>query len=224
MQMLLILVPIFVFGLLIALCNRFFYANFGSRGKTVCYITGFIGTPVHELSHALMCLIFGHRIHEIKLFQVGAEDGTLGYVSHTYRKTNVYQSIGNFFIGIAPILVISALLYLIAWLLMPAMVAQMSGHIRGIGLSDGFGAALQNFFAAIGAFFAYAANWRWWVFLLVGMFLALHMTLSHADLKGAWSGLIVLLLLFFVVDVILGFAAPAFLHTFTAWLMTAAVA
>ena len=61
---------IFLFGWLIALCNKVFYSNFGRYGHIVCYITGFIGTPIHELSHALFCLIFGHKILEIKLFQI----------------------------------------------------------------------------------------------------------------------------------------------------------
>ena len=59
---------VFLFGKVIALCNGAFYRNFGSKGRAVCYATGFIGTPVHEASHALMCLIFGHKIVEIKFF------------------------------------------------------------------------------------------------------------------------------------------------------------
>ncbi len=76
---------IYLFGWLISLCNKFFYKNLGSFGTVACYITGFIGTPVHECSHALMCLLFGHKINEIKLFQI-SNDGTLGYVNHSFNK------------------------------------------------------------------------------------------------------------------------------------------
>ncbi len=222
LQVVLLFGPILLFGYLIYLCNKHFYANFGQQSRAVCYATGFIGTPIHELSHAIMCLLFGHKIVKIKFFQVGAEDGTLGYVLHTYNRRNIYQRIGNFFIGVAPILVISALLYLIAWLLMPAMVTEMTGHIQGASISEGFGPAVKGFFSAIGSFFTYATTWQWWAFIGIGMFLALHMTLSGADIKGALSGLALVLLLFLIVDVILYFVAASMLDTFTAWLMSAA--
>ncbi len=188
----------------------------------VCYITGFIGTPIHELPHALMCLIFGHKIVEIKLFQVGAEDGTLGYVNHSYNKKNIYQRIGNFFIGITPITVISAFLFLLAWLLMPAMVSQMTGYIQKIAVSERIAPALMNFMHAITAFFSHATSWQWWVFIALGMFLALHMTLSDADIKGALSGLVFVQLLFFITDLTLGLIDIGILNNFTSWLLGAA--
>lgn len=220
LQILLLFGPILLFGYLIALCNRRFYANFGSHSMTVCYMTGFIGTPIHELSHALFCLIFGHKIVEIKLFQIGAADGTLGYVNHTYNKRNIYQRVGNFFIGIAPILVISALLFLLAWLLMPSMIAQMTASIQGISVSEGIGSVLSKLFHAVGTFFTYAVTWQWWVFIGLGMFLALHMTLSGADIKGALSGLIFVLLLFLLIDIILGLISGEILDVFTQWVMS----
>lgn len=218
-QILLLFGPILLFGYLIALCNRRFYANFGNHSMIVCYVTGCIGTPIHELSHALFCLIFGHKIVEIKLFQIGAEDGTLGYVNHTYNRKNLYQRMGNFFIGIAPIVVISAVLFLLAWLLMPSMITEMTASIQGISISEGIGTSLTKLFDAIGTFFAYADTWQWWVFIGLGMFLALHMTLSGADIKGALSGLMFILALFLVIDIIIGFINIGILNSFTSWIL-----
>ena len=59
------------------------------------------GVAVHELGHALFCIIFRHKIEDMKLFSP-EEDGTLGYVSHTYNTKSIYQRIGNFFIGTGP--------------------------------------------------------------------------------------------------------------------------
>ena len=98
-QMVMTIGMIILFGFLIATFNKMFYRNFGSNALTVCYVTGAIGTPVHELAHALMCVIFRHRIDEIKLFQISSDDGTLGYVAHSWNPKNLYQSAGNFFIG-----------------------------------------------------------------------------------------------------------------------------
>lgn len=206
---------IILFGLLIALCNRQFYKNFGNYGKSVCYITGAIGTPIHECSHALFCLIFFHKIVEIKLFQVNSEDGTLGYVNHSYNKRNIYQRIGNFFIGIAPIIVISALLYLIAWLLLPNFVSTISSGMDAKNFADVF----VCLFNIIKAFFMYFTSWQWWVFVLISIFLGLHMTLSKEDIKGSISGLILLLLIVLIVDIVLGFVNANALAKFTQGVM-----
>jgi len=205
---------IVLFGFLIALCNRRFYANFGRYGKTVCYATGFIGTPVHELSHALMCVIFGHKINEIKLFQINSSDGTLGYVNHSYNKKNIYQRIGNFFIGVAPIIVISVLLFVLAYFLMPTFAADVQKYSEAVSLDDPT-SVFYSIWDAICAFFMQAASWQWWVFLLVGFFLCPHMTLSGADMKNALGGLAVCLVVLLAVDAGLGIASIDLLNEFT---------
>lgn len=196
---------IVLFGFLIALCNRTFYRNMSRLGTPLCYITGFIGTPVHELAHALMCVIFGHKVVDMKLFQIGDEDGTLGYVSHSYNPKNWYQQIGNFFIGVAPIIVISAVLYLLADWLVPGMTSELFSLVKSIERNPDFLTVITKLFEMVVIFFSYATADKWWLFLLVGLFLALHMTLSGADIKNATKGLIFLLVVMLGVNAVMWF-------------------
>ncbi len=196
------------FGFIIALCNRMFYRNFGSKSSIVCHVTGAIGTPVHECAHALFCLIFGHKITEMKLFQIHFEDGTLGYVSHTYNKKNIYQRIGNFFIGVAPIIVISVILYLLSIFLIPNMISLIQKEVLNFSLEK----SIINIFKILGA---YAQTGLFWLFIVISLFLALHMNLSKADIKGALSGLVFLLIVIFFIDLIIGLISVKTLAKFS---------
>ena len=101
---------------------------------------GWLGTIIHELGHALFCLIFRHKITEMKLLDPDPETGTLGYVRHSYDPKNIYQLVGNFFIGIGPILLGTAVIFLLCyWLLglntfntATASVTYLHIFIRGI--------------------------------------------------------------------------------------------
>ena len=204
LQLLYTVGAVLIFGYLIARCNRWFYSNMGSMGMAACYVTGFIGTPVHELSHAFFCVIFGHKITDIQLFQIGSDDGTLGYVMHSYNPKNLYQRIGCFFIGLGPILVISCLLYLLALWLVPDMLLGVLGRVEMLG--DDF--EIKELFGTVGYVFKVLwANIRtkeFWIYLLVAMFLALHMTLSGADIKSVMGSFWILALVWLGVDVVLG--------------------
>lgn len=220
LQMLFTLGFIFLFGKVIALCNARFYKNFGSRGHVVCIATGFIGTPVHEASHALMCLIFGHKITEIKFFQPNSSDGTLGYVSHSYNPKNLYQKVGNLFIGIAPILIGFLILGGLLYLLLPEMFGDVLHELDQVDFISDFGQSFVYIGKAFVDMFSYIGNWQWWVFLLVGSFIGLHMTLSKADMQGALSGIIVFLLLFLIVDLVLLLIKKSLLVSFTNAILT----
>ena len=54
------------FGFVENLNNKLIYSVFG---KTGILITGAIGTVVHESSHLLMAMLFGHKIQEVKFFK-----------------------------------------------------------------------------------------------------------------------------------------------------------
>jgi len=206
---------ILIFGTVIGLCNKKFYANIGANGGAVCVITGLIGTPIHELSHAIFCIIFGHKINQIKLFSLG-KDGTLGYVNHSYNPRNIYQRIGNFFIGVAPILGISAVILLLAKLLLPELPYEILSLSENYTPENGIDGALTGIIDSLKIFFSYIGNPKWWAFIGIGMLLSLHMTLSSADIKGAKDGLIALLAILLTSDIALGLTAPAFFEEFVA--------
>jgi len=212
--------PIFLFGFLIQLISRRFYRLCGENSKAVAYATGWLGTPVHELSHALMCLIFGHKILEIKLFQMDCEDGVLGYVRHSYNPKNFYQRLGKFFIGVAPIVIGCLILTLLMLALVNSFFVDALYRVDIIyDVVMGTAPAIEGFrqfFSIFGSFFLQVTNPLWWVYFVLGMFLALHMNLSPADIKGSIAGMIFLLIVFFVLAVILGLVGVGTLASITA--------
>ena len=105
----------FILYLLSYMTRRIFAKTLGA--KTELYITGWIGTPIHELSHALFCIIFNHQINDIKLFTTKSD--TIGYVLHSYDSRSWYQQIGNFFIGVGPIIIGTLIVYFLFLLLAP---------------------------------------------------------------------------------------------------------
>ncbi|WP_101772910.1 hypothetical protein [Peptostreptococcus faecalis] len=94
------------------------YRVFGFNGLI---ITGLIGTVIHEFSHILFCIIFRHRILDYSLFRPykSRYDGVMGYVNHSCNTRSLYQMVGNFFIGIAPIIFGITFLILSMWILLP---------------------------------------------------------------------------------------------------------
>jgi hypothetical protein len=182
----------FVLGYLEKWSTQFLLRAFGWKGIAA---TAWLGTPVHELSHVLMCIVFGHRITEIKWLQLYSGDGVLGYVSHEYNPGSLYQRIGNFFIGTAP--VILGILTLVAgmYVLLPDTYAPFMDTVH---MQIQTGAAQKHILILLGSSFsALAANLftidnfvnpRFWIYVLLAICISSHSALSTADLKGAYSG------------------------------------
>lgn len=223
-QLIYFVVVVFVAGFLISLLNRLFY-RIVKQQKAVCYATGFIGTPIHELSHALLCLVFLHRIDEIKLFQFDDGSGVLGYVNHSYNKRNVYQQMGNYFIGIAPILVGTLIVFFSTQLLLPDAFVRIGGQLSVLaGISDGgiswnsLSVVFQTLGVMIGTVFgAITTGWQWWLFILIVFCIALHMNLSGADIKGSLRGLPFVILILVVLNLALGFFGGVY-RSFTSFM------
>jgi hypothetical protein len=178
--------------------------------KVYLYVFGWLGTSVHELGHAIFAIIFAHKISEIKLFTPGSGK-SLGHVKHSYKAGNPYQTVGNFFIGIGPILLGTLILWLVTWLLFDLNVIKIADkHDININhrLFTDFGLIKE---LAAGIYSGILDIWQivvanpgdyWWkVVLFAYLFYSIgsSVTLSTSDIKGAFRGFIyfVILLLIF---------------------------
>ena len=219
-QLLYFIGAVFVIGFAISLLNRLFYKISGG-GRGICYATGLLGTPIHELSHAIMCLVFFHRIEEMRLYDIDDENGVLGYVRHSYNSRNLYQVLGNYFIGIAPILGGGAVIYLATRFMMPSVYADISLHLDSFAAAaelgeNWFGSTISAFSGIVKALFlGVSEGFIFWVFLIVAFCIALHMNLSGADIKGALGALPILILLLFAVNFAIGFISEEAYGEFT---------
>lgn len=195
----------FILYILSSMTRRIFAKTLGS--KIEVYITGWIGTPIHELSHALFCLLFRHKINDIKLFN--AKSDTIGYVLHSYDSRSWYQQIGNFFIGVGPIIVGTLIVYILFLLLAPELKENIF-TIPNIKYKQVFNSEILSIvYYTISSSFVYTYNIfvniiknviinssfksiTFWVFLYLSISIASHMELSPADISHAWKGIIVI--------------------------------
>ena len=176
-------------------------------GGRAIYISAWLGTPIHELSHALFCILFGHKVKRIVLFNPDMQ-GTLGYVTHAYNNRNLWHIMGNFFIGIAPLLGGLLGLYAVTLWLLPdpsilfsllkqavfddAASIQVT-HL--VHLFDGIVDVLMN---------AYKTSpWQVIVWGYGCAAISLHLSPSKEDLKGAWVGFSVFLMLCLILSFVM---------------------
>lgn len=184
-------------------------------GRGAVLITGWLGVPVHELSHAAMCVLFRHRIEKLVLFQPDPKTGTLGYVSHSWNARSPWQVLGTFFIGVAPLAggsaAILALLHFLAPgalrvpdVALPAGPGDAAGWVAlGRALRDAAANAARTIFAPENL-----ASWRPWLFLYLALCVGSHISPSGPDLKGSLPGGLVFVALLLVGGAI-AFAAGA---------------
>ena len=210
-----------LFGLLIALLRRSFCAVFKTHGSRILLATGIVGTPIHELSHALMCIIFGHKITAIKLYDPKAKDGSLGYVSHKFDKRNLYHKIGNLFIGTAPVVIGGGIIIALMFFLIPDAFHTVIGEATELAAADITAIPLGEYFsyisASLSAIFSddTLTSWQGILFILLAIMIATHMEMSRADIKNSLSGFIFLALLLLVLDGAIYLLFPEFLSVIT---------
>lgn len=170
----------------------------------------FVGTGVHETSHAIFCLLFGHRITQFRPWSPDPLTGTLGSVEHTYNRQNIYQRIGSFFISIGPLIIGPLVLYGIALLLVGSEVVQPLQALK-IGSQQLFSLSgvqqlassiYTSSVALLQALFSpdNLQDWKFYVFLYLTFSIGSSIRLSPADLKNALDGFGYMVGILFVVN------------------------
>jgi hypothetical protein len=203
---LLILVGL-ILGFLERLSNNFMQRAIGRKG---ILITAWLGTPIHEIGHALMCLLFHHKITKLQFLNVKGQSEVLGYVQHSYNKNNLYQRIGNLFIGLGPIFSGTFSLILALYLLLPHSYAVFKRFlIQGIN-SDKIdlnllSSLLESGWTLFKSIFTTnnLGNPLFWLFIIIAICVSSHIALSKSDINGAKDGFFVLFVLIFIINLLL---------------------
>ncbi|WP_105901233.1 hypothetical protein [Vibrio gangliei] len=163
--------------------------------KFLFYVSAIIGTPIHEASHALMAILFGHKVHKICWFQVG-KDGRLGYVEHNWNRRSLYQSIGCIFIALAPLAsafaVITLLYHFMNMPSLPTFVLDVDvANVYTVSM-----AALQYCWHASEVLLNHAlSSPRAGLSLLVASLICFHCIPSKADFNNALKGSVIVIAL-----------------------------
>jgi len=203
---------IVLFGLLIHFISRLSFETlvraFGRKGT---YLVAWLGTPIHELGHAIFCLIFAHKITDIAFFKPDPLTGTLGYVYHKWNRSNPWQLLGNFFIGIGPIILGCVALLATFYFLIPKSSQAWDSIlilVNEVDQDNSIGSYLAilggSAFLMLKVVFTLSnlTDWKFWVFFYVSICIASNIRLSPSDLKGALSGLGCVILPFLVINLL----------------------
>jgi hypothetical protein len=155
--------------------------------------TAAFAAVLHEASHAVMALLFFHKIAEFSIMSFDETTGRLGCVTHTYNKHSLYQSCGNLFIGIAPFMT-GVLLFMVTGFLLdrpfirfayhmpaPTTLTNLSAILKGVILQTG--ATLSGLLSL-----SNLLDIQWYAYMVVAVVLGNMMAPSLADIKNVTMG------------------------------------
>jgi len=209
-QMASLFAGVFFFGLLIHFISQLTFKSLErSFGRTGTYLVAWLGTPIHELGHALFCVIFMHKIVEIEFFKPDPLTGTLGYVYHKWNRSNPWQVLGNFFIGIGPVILGCVVLFATFYFLIPNSYQVWDYIIARVKEIDGSYSVGSYFEILGGSSFAMTkliftisnlTSWSFWIFCYLSICVASNIRLSLSDVKGALSGFGCIVLPFLLIN------------------------
>ena len=176
------------------LTTRVMWGTFGK--SSVVWFTGWLGTPVHELSHAFACVVFRHRIKELVLFRPDPRTDVVGYVHYTWSPRDPWALLGHGFVGIAPLFGGAAVLCVLLFALAPSDVVGALLEVRFTTDPTAFGRQLERMVQSVQIALGSLASWSLlqrpttWLLAYLTLCVGTHLAPSGPDLKGAWPSLL----------------------------------
>jgi hypothetical protein len=195
-KLLLAIIPLVILAIIIHFLEKLIQNRLASRfGWSSILATGWIGTPIHEFSHVVMCWIFNHRIDAVALFKPDRKSGRLGYVQHSCKRNNWYQQVGNVFIAIAPLIGGSICLLITLWIFYPAIAQSLNSIPFFIHGGEGLQSQLNLFSRQLSDSVQHMSltSPRFWLFAYLVLCIGSHMAPSRSDYAGAGWGSVFLL-------------------------------
>lgn len=201
---------IILMGLMLGILRDNSLRNFQrSFGRSIVMITGLIGVPIHEISHAILAFLFGHKIDKVKLLQRPDINGVMGYVTHRYNKNSIYQQVGNFFIGIAPIFGGSvSIIILMKFIIADTYNEFIQIIMKNINVNNISTDSIKEFALSYIDIIKYIfsiqnlKNPYFYLFLFIAICISSHIALSTADIKGASKGLGIIFIVLFILNLV----------------------
>lgn len=167
-------------------------------------IVGGLGVIIHELSHTIVALLFGHHITKLRLLNIQKNTTSLGSVKHYYNSHNLYQKMGNFFIGLAPFYGCAFCLEILQnWFFQTGFVYQQWSMLLTSGETIRQGMLATLVLPALKAIFVPLQGRTFGFLLLVLLISSTGFSLSNNDLRSAVKGILPLAILCSVVGILM---------------------
>lgn len=152
------------------------------------YFFELVGVPVHEFSHVFFCKLFGHEVTMVKWFDPNGKNGASGAVQHQFNPWNPYHRIGQFFIGLAPVIAAPFILAILLRVFIPSSQGPLERVLQFAAVpSEQF---LPAYAPLCNLFFSHETyqSWKFWLFFAIASAVVSQIELSKADLLQALSG------------------------------------
>lgn len=192
----------FAFGFILSKLQEWTQTKYRqSVGWKGILFTAWFGTPIHEFGHVFFAKLFRHHVNHVSLFAPNEATGGLGHVDHSYRKYSLYQRLGNFFIGAAPMIFGGAVLFLMLYFLLPGGKEILAPLADGRNSLPTFLSALQETLLRLFSP-ANLTAWNFWLFLYLSFCLSAHIAPSKLDRRQMWGGFFWLILILIAANII----------------------
>ncbi len=206
---LLIILPCAFFWFVLSRINWKIWDNFkeNERAWGLYAKSGLIGVPIHEISHIIFHIIFGHNIVNVDLYNPDGfydeDEDTLGHVDFEYNTGSLYQCFGLFFAGIAPLVVGSIIIVLLLRFVMPETFnALIQVNITDINFFSIIKDLLYTIFENTKIIFSNRDSfWQLLIFFVAAFSISTQMHCSKPDLKNAYPGFILVETLILAVSI-----------------------